>query len=139
MGYPARYGLSDPFIAGADALHGDLLAAIDELRNAARLRPHVAITDRAEARFVKEALSALQGLYALFGSYLEHALQPLEPHISRDTVRTFILETRRELDDLGPAARLARCTSKPSPSRSQKPRPSALRSKVHWDPWCRNA
>ena len=55
----------------------------------------------AEARFVKEALSALQGLYALFGSYLEHALQLLEPHISRDAVRASILETRRELDDLG--------------------------------------
>ena len=98
---PACDRLSHPFIAEAGALHGDLLAAIDKLRNDARLRPHVTITDRAAAsRFLSEVLSALQGLYALFGSYLEHALQPLEPLVTRAAVRAFILETRRELDDL---------------------------------------
>ena len=40
------------------------------------------------------------GAIAALGIYLEHALQPLEPHISRDAVRAFTLETRRELDDL---------------------------------------
>ena len=108
--HPARDRPSDTFIAAAgaraDALHDDLLsssqgrAAIDTLRRDARLRPRVTLTDRAAARLVNEALSALQALYALFGSYLEHALQPLEPHISRDAVRAFVLETRDEVDDL---------------------------------------
>ena len=75
-------------------------AAIDALRRDARLRPRVTATDRAASRLVNEALSALQALYALFGSYLEHALQPLEPHISREAVRAFILETRDEVDAL---------------------------------------
>ena len=46
------------------------------------------------------ATDPLQGLFASLGIYLEQALQPLEPHISRDAVRAFILETRHELDDL---------------------------------------
>ena len=49
---------------------------------------------------MNEALSALQVLIALLGRFLEQALQPLEPHISRDAVRAFILETGRELNDL---------------------------------------
>ena len=92
--YPVRDTLPDPCIANADALHTDLLAAIDALRTAARHRPCVIITDRAEA------LSALQELYALFFSYLEHALQPLEPLVAPDAVHAFVLETRHELDDL---------------------------------------
>ena len=99
--HPAGHGLADPFSADANALHGDLLAATCALRNACRLRPRLTITDRAEAgRCVAQALSALHGLYASFGSYLEHALQPLEPHVTRQAVRAFVLETRAELDEL---------------------------------------
>ena len=98
-GHPARHGSADPF--NVDALHGDLLAAIDALRNTARIRPHVTIAARAEAgRCVAEALSALQELYALFGDYLEQALQPLEPLIGRDAIHAFVLETRAEVDEL---------------------------------------
>ena len=92
--HPARGGPSDPCIAATDSQHADLLAAIDALRHAARHRPRLTVTDRAEA------LSALQELYALFFSYLEHALRPLEPLVTRAAVRAFILETHRELDDL---------------------------------------
>lgn len=100
-GHPARHGSAGPCNAETDALHGGLPAAIDDLRNACRLRPRLTITDRAEAdRFIHEALSALQLLYASFGSYLEHALRPLEPHVSREAVRAFVLETRGEVDEL---------------------------------------
>lgn len=81
--YPARCHSAGPFIA--DALHGDLLAAIHALRNDARHRPHVTVSDRTAAdRFLADtdATSVLQGLYDLFGSYLEQALQPIEPHVS---------------------------------------------------------
>ena len=61
---------------------------------AAYLRPRVTITDHAEA------LSALQELYALFFTYLEHALQPLVPLVTRAALRAFILETRHEFDNL---------------------------------------
>ena len=97
--HPPRNRPSDPCIA--DTLHAELLAAIDALRTAARHRPRVTITDRAEAdRLLPQALSALRELYALFFSYLEHALQPLEPLVTRGAVRAFILETCHELDDL---------------------------------------
>ena len=92
--HPARDEPSDPCIADADALHADLLAAIDALHAAACHRPRVTITDRTEA------LSALQELYALFFSYLELALQPLEPLVTRAALRAFILETRHEFDNL---------------------------------------
>ena len=99
--HPAGHGLAGPLIADANALHGDLLAATCALRNACRLRPRLTVTDRAAAgRCVAQALSALHGLYASFGSYLEQALQPLEPHVSREAVRAFTLETRAELDEL---------------------------------------
>ena len=42
----------------------------------------------------------MQKQIAELGSYLEQALQPLEPRISRYVVRAFVLETRRELDEL---------------------------------------
>ena len=99
--HPAGHGLADPLIADANALHGDLLAATCALRNACRLRPRLTVTDRAAAgHCVTQALSALHGLYAAFGSYLEQALQPLEPHVTRQAVRAFVLETRAELDEL---------------------------------------
>ena len=99
--HPAGHGLAGPLIADANALHGDLIAATCALRNACRLRPRLTVTDRAAAgRCVAQALSALHGLYASFGSYLEQALQPLEPHVTRQAVRAFTLETRAELDEL---------------------------------------
>ena len=103
---PAHHGLSKRITAETDTPHGDLLssskglAAIDALRHAARLRPRVTVTDRAATRLVNEALSALQELYALFGAYLEQALQPLEPLIGRDAIHAFVLETRAEVDEL---------------------------------------
>ena len=103
--HPARDGPPDALISEASAdlepLHEELLAAMDELRKDGHLRPRVIVTEGTEAEhFVTEALSALQGLFALLGSYLEEALQPLEPHISRDAVRAFVLENRHELDEL---------------------------------------
>ena len=93
--------LSNTFGAESGSLFGDLLAAADELRNRAHLRPRVTVTDRSKAeRSVNEALFALQGLFGSFGNYLEQALQPLEPHVSREAVRAFILETLCDLDDL---------------------------------------
>ena len=103
---PAHHGLSRRISAETGAPHGDLLssskglAAIDHLRNDARLRPRITVTDRAATRLVNEALSALQELYALFGDYLEQALQPLEPLIGRDAIHAFVLETRAEVDEL---------------------------------------
>ena len=49
---------------------------------------------------MRDTLPALHGLFATLGTYLEHALQPLEPHISRHAVRAFVLETRGEVDEL---------------------------------------
>ncbi|MCY4563926.1 MAG: hypothetical protein OXE40_05510 [Gammaproteobacteria bacterium] len=86
-----------------ESLHDELLAVIDELRKVSHLRPPPVVTESAKAqRFVTEALSALQELFTLIGGYLEQTLQPLEPHVSRDAVRAFVLETRRELDELAP-------------------------------------
>ena len=104
-GYATWAGLSDDLMAEADAGPGpwrdELLAAIDELSKAARDRPRVIVTEPAEAdRFVREALSALQGIFASVGRYLEQVLQPLEPHIGRDAVHAFVLETRSELEEL---------------------------------------
>ena len=63
--------------------------------------PHLTVAEGSDVEpFVREALSALQGLFATIGGFLERVLQPLESHISRDAVRAFALETRRELDDL---------------------------------------
>ena len=103
--YPARDGPPDALIseasAGTESLHDELLTAIDELSKDSHLRPRVVVTEGAKAqRFVTQALSALQGLFASLGSYLERALQPLEPHISRDAMRAFVLETRSEVDEL---------------------------------------
>ena len=103
--YPDRDGLSDALMSkassGIESLHDELLTAIDELAKNNHLRPRVVVMEGAEAeRLVTEALSALQGLFAAIGSFLERVLQPLEPHISRDAVRAFALETRCELDEL---------------------------------------
>ena len=100
-GYPVRQGLSDFCMAETNALHGDLMTAIDRLRNAAHLRPRAAVTDRAEVgRLLSEALSALHGLFTSVGRCLEQALRPHKPHVSRKAVRNLILETLGELDDL---------------------------------------
>ena len=102
-GHPVRQGLSDPFISETNTLYGHLIIAIDKLRNAAHLRPRAALADRAEAgRLLSEALSALHGLFASVGEYLEHALRPHShrSHVSRKAVRNLILETLGELDDL---------------------------------------
>ena len=81
-------------------------------------------------RFLPDALSALQELYTLFFSYLEHALQPLEPLVTRAALRAFILETRNEIDDLTARHTLsATGTPKPSPSRNQAVNWQTLRSK----------
>ena len=86
---------------GVGSLHAELLGAIDGLRNNANLRPRVTLTENAKAgRLVQESLSALQGLSDSLGDYLERVLPALEPRISRDAVRAFILEIRRELDEL---------------------------------------
>ena len=99
--YPDRGRPSNPCIADADALHAELLTAIDALRTAARLRPRLTITHRAAAdRLLPQAFSALQELYALFLSYFEQALQPLEPLVTPDALRAFILDTHQELDHL---------------------------------------
>ena len=103
--YPDRDGPLDALIcearAGAESGHDELLTAIDELAKNNHLRPRVVVMEGAEAeRLVTEALSALQGLFAAIGSFLERVLQPLEPHISPEAVRAFALETRRELDEL---------------------------------------
>ena len=104
-GYATWDGLSDDFMAEADAGAGlwrdELLAAIDELSKAAHIRPRVIVTDRAEAdRFVREALSALRGLFVSIGRYLEQVLQALDPPMGHGVANAFILEARRELDEL---------------------------------------
>ena len=82
------------------AVARDLLSS-SKGRTAARLRPRVTLTDSAEIdRLMGDTRSALHGLFAALGAYLEHALQALEPHVSRDAVRAFILETRGEVDEL---------------------------------------
>ena len=95
--HPARDGplgtLNSEASADVESLHDDLLAVIDEFSTDSHYRPRVVVAKGAEAeRFVTEALSALQGLFALIGSYLEQALKPLEPHISRGAVHAFALE-----------------------------------------------
>ena len=57
--------------------------------------------DSTEAdRCLRGALSALQGLFSSLVSYLEKTLQLLEPHVSREALRAFVLETRHELGQL---------------------------------------
>ena len=104
-GYLGRHGPSDAFIPKADTqvLHpqGDLLAAIDDLGHAARFRPHVTVADSAVIdRLMIETRSALCGLFASLGTYLEQAVKPLFPYIGRNAIHAFVLETPRELDDL---------------------------------------
>ena len=88
-------------IPEAGLLHDEFLAAIDDLRNHARLQPRTTVVEGAEAEAsLHESLSALQELFDSIGDYLQQVLPPLGPHISRDAIRAFILETRRELDEL---------------------------------------
>ena len=86
---------------GVEPRHDELLAAIDELSEAAHARPRVVVMERAEAaRFVREGLSALQGLFASFGHFLEQALRALDAPMGHGVANAFILEARRELDEL---------------------------------------
>ena len=99
--HPTRDGLPDNVIPEPGPLHDELLAAIDALRNHARLRPRVTVVEGAEAdRSLQEALSALQSLFDAIGDYLEQVLQPLATHVGRHALHAFILETRREVDEL---------------------------------------
>ena len=101
FGHPSRDGPSHNFISEAGALHHELLAAIDDLRKAACLPPRVTVVQGAEADdSLQDALSALQGLFDSMDGYLELILKPLTPPISRDAIHAFILETRREVDEL---------------------------------------
>lgn len=90
--------------AGSFSLPRDLLAAARDLRIEAHDPPRFTARPRTYCR-VNEALSALHGLFASVGRYLEQALRPLGPHAGRRAVRGLILETRAELDDLA-----TRCT-----------------------------
>ena len=104
-GYATWAAMPDDLMAEADAGVGhwqdDLLTAIDELSKATHIRPRVIVTDRAEAdRFVREALSALQGIFTSVGRYLEQVLQALDPLMGRGVANAFILEARHELDEL---------------------------------------
>lgn len=98
----ARRGYSKhPFIPEPGPLHDELLAAIDDLRNHARLRPRATVLEGADAdRSLQEALSALRSLFDTIGDYLEQVLQPLTPHVGRHALHAFILETRHEVDEL---------------------------------------
>ena len=103
--YATWVGMPDDLIAEADAgprpRRDELLAVIDELSKTAHVRPGVIVTERAEAdRFVREALSALQGICTSVGRYLEQVLQALDTPMGRGVVNAFILEARRELDEL---------------------------------------
>ena len=87
--------------ANAASLHDRLLMAIDELSRRIHLQPPLVVTEGVEAeQFMAEALLTLQGLSDSIGRHLEQALQALEPHITREAVRAFNLETRQELDEL---------------------------------------
>ena len=104
-GYATWAGMSDDAMAEADAgaepWCDELNAAIDELGKAAHVGPRVIVTDGAGAdRFVTEALSALQGIFASVGRYLEQVLQALDTPMGRGVANAFILEARRELDEL---------------------------------------
>lgn len=101
FGRPARHGLSQEFIPEAGPLHDDLLAATRDLRNHARLRPHVAIVQGAQVdRPLQGALLALRELSDSIADYLEQVLWPFPPYIGRRAVHAFILETRREARQL---------------------------------------
>lgn len=101
FGLPARDGPPDSHIPAAGPLHDELLAATRGLRNHARLRPLVTIVQGADADgSLQGALSALQELSDSIGDCLERVLQPLTLLVDRDAIHAFILETRRQVDDL---------------------------------------
>ena len=99
--HPTHSGLPDNVIPEPGPLHDELRAAIDDLRNHARLRPRVTVLEGAGAdRSLQEALSALRSLFDAIGDYLEQVLEPLAPRIGHHALHAFILETRREVDEL---------------------------------------
>ena len=98
---PARHGLPDSFIPAAGPLHDEFLAVARNLRNAARLRPGATVVEGPEANdSLQEALSALRGLSDSLGDYLQQVLQPLSPRVDHHAIHVFILETRREVNEL---------------------------------------
>ena len=104
-GYATWAGMPDDLIAeadsGAEPWCHELLTAIDELSRDTHVRPRVVVTDGTKAdRFVREALSALQGIFTSVGRYLEQVLQALDTAMGRGVANAFILEARRELDEL---------------------------------------
>ena len=104
-GYATWAAMPDDLMAEAGAgpgpWHDELLAAIDELSKAAHVRPRGIVMERADAdRVVREALSALKGLFVSVGRYLEQVLQALDTPMGRGIANAFILEARRELDEL---------------------------------------
>ena len=101
FGHLNPVGVSDDLGPAAAPPHDDLLAAINDLPKVVCLRPRVTIPQGAQADgSLQEALSALRGLSDLIDNCLEQFLQPLALRIGRHAVRTFILEIRREVDEL---------------------------------------
>ena len=98
---PCRDAHSDGAVAQVKPLHGELLAAIDDLRDGARLQPRVTCTKGTEAhRSLQEALSAMRELSDAIGVYLERVLQPLTPRIGRHAIHAFIRENRHKVNEL---------------------------------------
>lgn len=88
----------------AVTLHNRLLAAARDLRNHARLTPHVSIVQGARTDpSLQGAMSALRELSDLTGDFMERVLWPLAPYMGRHAVEAVILQTRREV------RRLAAC------------------------------
>ena len=97
----ARHGLSEDFIPKALPLHDDLLAATRDLRKAACLRPGPTILEGADADGpLQETLSALRGLFAELGVYLERVSRLVTLPATRNAIHELVLEIRREVDEL---------------------------------------
>ena len=85
----------------APIMHDNLLAATNDLRNAARLRPRSPSRIAPQSPcLMRDTRSALHGVFASLGTYIEQTLQPLAPYIGLDAIQAFILENCHELDDL---------------------------------------
>ena len=103
--YATQGGLSDDYLATVgvelEHLNEKLIPAINRLSKYTHVRPGSIVTDNAEIEdFVREALAALQGLFASIKSCHEQVLLALDAHIDHELVSAFVLETLQELDDL---------------------------------------